>query len=392
MLILLAIFALLLLAGSLFPWNFQLGPALFEAAWNVMTSWRVSLHAASPRDLLLNLVIYVPIGFTGYLWRGWRSSASRWIWPLLAGLCLSFSIETLQLYFPPRAPGIVDVICNGISTMLGVILAAVFQSMLESRQIEWQRRYSLHLSSALLLLTIWISASAWPVQVYPFGIVPRIRRLLHPGHWTPPDSLEGLLPWLLAGCLLTALTGPTAARWWLFAVLPGLFFLRLLMPGQGFSWSYLGGALAAVLIFWLLPQQHRHAAAWLAQLWLVWIVWNGLRPYNFLTTPNPFSWVPFQDMLDSSWMPAIGVLLRKTWTYGAAFWLLANTRLSRRVSLSLTLACILAVEAAQCWLPGRSPGMTDPAIALIAGALLWLVDHRFAHKQSPLSEPQPQLR
>ena len=40
---------------------------------------------------------------------------------------------------------------------------------------------------------------------------------------------------------------------------------------------------------------------------------------------------------------------------------------------------ITVLEFAQVWIPTRSPGLTDPAIALLAGALLWTVDRRFGH-------------
>lgn len=380
MLILFAIFALLLLAGSLFPWSFRPGPDLLQAARHVATSWDEAARQASLHDVLINLVIYVPIGFTAYLWQGWRSRLARWFWPLAAGLGLSFSIETLQHYFPPRAPGLADVVCNTLSAAAGAVLAALFQSVLASRHIEWRRRYSLHLSSALLLLAIWLAASAWPIHTYPLGIGMRIRALLRPAPWAPSQALEalgGALVWLLAGCLLAAVTGPRAARWWLWALLPAVFLLMLIAPGHDFTWSHLGGALAAALLFWLLPQRQRRAAPYLAVLWLAWIVADGLRPYTLLSAPQRFGWVPFKDMLGSSWMTGIAVLLSKTWIYGAAFWLLAHTRLSHRSAIGVTLLCICAVEAAQCWLPGRVASLTDPAIGLLAAALLWLVDHRF---------------
>lgn len=392
MLILLAVFALLLLAGSLFPWNFQSGPPLTEAVWHVLTSWNASLLESPLHDRLVNLVIYVPIGFTFYLWDGWHSRLARWLWPLLAGFALSFSIETLQHYTPPRVPALVDVVCNTISTLLGIILAAVLHSALESRQIEWRRRYSIHLSSALLLLAIWISASGWPVHAFPLGLGTRVRALLHSPLWLPLDALEGALYWLVAGCLLAAVTGPRAARWWLPLLLPGVFLLRLISPGHDFTWSHLAGALAGVIFFWLLPERHRHASAWLAGFWLAWIVLDGLRPFTWQTSPNSFHPIPFSDLVNSSWMPGIGVLLEKTTIYGVAYWLFAHTTLSRWASLILITFTLFAIEAAQCWLPGRVASMTDPAIGLIAAALLWLVDRRFTHPGSPVTAPQPQLR
>lgn len=389
MLILLAVFAFLLLAGSLFPWHYQPGPSVDQAAWHVLTSWHEAVRVSSLHDLLVNLVIYVPIGFTGYLWRGWQSGWGRWSWPLLAGAALSFSIETLQHYFPPRAPGLVDVVCNVVSTLLGVALAAVFQTVVESRHVQWRRSYSIHLSSAVLLIGIWLSASAWPVHAFPLGIIGRIRQLLHPRPWIALDALDGVLQGLLAGCLLTTVTGSRAARWWLPGLLAGLFTLRLLAPGHEFTWSHVGGAAAALLVFWGLPERHRYTAGWLAWVWLAWLVLDGLRPFHWLSRPSRFDWVPFQGLVELNWMVSINTLLRKTWIYGAAYWLLAHTSLSRRAALILTLVALTAIEAAQCWLPGRTAGLTDPAIGLLAAALLSLVDYRFARSADPLSQFHP---
>ena len=378
MLILFVFFAALLLAGSLFPWQFMPGPDLAQAARHVLTGWQES--ALSPRrsDVLVNLVIYIPIGFTGYLWRGWRGGLARIGGTLLAGTLLSFSVETLQHYFPPRMPSTGDVVCNAISTALGLALAAVFESAVTSRQIDWRRRYSVQFSSALLLLAIWIAALAWPDHPFPLGIGMRLRALSQTGVWAPLESAAGVLLWLTAGCLLTAVVGARAARWCLWALLPIVFLLMLISPGHDFTWSYGAGSLAAALLFSFLPPRFRSAGTGLACAWLLWIVIDGTRPYMFLEAPQRFVWIPFQDMLGSRWMPGIGVLLRKTWTYGAAFWLLSHSRFSRNAAFGLALAVITAVEAVQPWLPERVGGLTDPAIAALAAALLWQVDRHFS--------------
>lgn len=391
MLILLAVFAFLLLGGSLYPWQFSPGPRLDQAVWHVLTSWHHAVAQSNRRDLLVNLVIYIPIGFTGYLWAGWRSRLHRWCYPLLAGALLSLTIETLQTYMPPRAPGIVDVICNAASTALGLLLAAVLQAVLESHHLEWRRHanLSIPLSSAVLLLGLWAAALAWPDRIFPTGVVPRLRELLRPGSWSPLATLAGMMPWLLAGRLLMALSGGKAFQWWIWAILPCAYGVMLVSPGHAFTWSYFAGSVAAVLAVTLLPKA-RLGGAWLAWLWLLWIVVDGLRPYTLLPHSQAFGWVPFQDMVDSSWLPAIRILLHKTWLYGAVFWLFSQSALSRPASLVLMIVTLGAVEVAQLWLPGRAGGLTDLAIGLIAAALLWLVDRRFARRKQDLTpSPQP---
>ena len=377
MLILCAVFAILLLGGSLYPWHFHSGPGLITAAMDVFSAWPDHIARSMLRDIFVNLVIYIPIGFTGFLWSGWRSRTARWAAPLAAGTMLSFYVETLQHYFPPRSPSAVDLICNVLSTAAGLILASVFESVLESRHIQWRRRHFIHLSSALLLLLLWGAELAWPDRISPLGILPKIRILLRGGTWSPLDTLLGALPWLLAGELLVSIAGARIRGWGLWALLFVLYPLQLLMPGHTITWSAAAGAVTAVVLLTAWPRLLEKQGPVLAWAWLLWIVLDGLRPYHVLAAPGNFQWIPFLDMIKSNWMMSVGVLLRKTWFYGAAFWLLTHDGWRRSAAVSLMLVTITAVEIAQCWLPRRSAGLTDPAIVLLAAALLTLVDRRY---------------
>ncbi|MBN9662389.1 MAG: VanZ family protein [Acidobacteria bacterium] len=389
MLILLAAFCFLLLAGSLFPWTLRPGPPLDQAIRHLLTGWDYSVENTGPRDILVNLVIYIPIGFTGFLWSGWRRNLTRLGVPLLLGTLLSFTVETLQTYVQSRMPGLTDVACNSVSTALGLVLAALFQRIIEAHHGQRSHRHVFHFSSAILLLSLWLAGLGWPDRIFGLGVVPRVRILLHPGAWSPPDSLNGAMPWMLAGCLLTVILDGSYPRWWLWALLPLVFGLMLASPGHIFTWSYLGGAVAAVALHSLLPQDWRGTSAALAWLWLAWLVVEGLRPFHVSSHPQPFGWVPFKEMLGIAWMPSIGVLLRKTWAYGAAFWLLSRTRLGRPAAFLLTAATVTFIEAAQCWLPRRTPGITDLVIAALAASLFWLVDRRFAPRTAPATLDQP---
>lgn len=388
MLYLLALFVFLLLAGSLFPWDFQAGIGLSSAVVHLFTGWREAVRETSRRDILVNLAIYVPIGFTFYLWSGWRSRAWQFVGPILAGGLLSFSIETLQHYFPPRVPSLTDVVLNTLSTVAGIAGAAIFHALLEARQADWRGRYSVQFSSALLLLGIWVSMSAWPHYAYPLLIGARVRALLKPGEWTLSESIDGALPWLLAGCLLAAIGGGKALRWIILPLLPALLLVMLISPGHGFTWSYVAGAAATVLVLSVWPPKSRNVARMLAGLWLLWIGAKAMSPYIRMDEPLPFSWVPFQDLLNSKWMPGIATLLTKMWRYGAAYWLLSHSlpKVGRHWILGAVAIFVTALEIAQMWIPTRSPGLTDPAIALLAGALLWTVDRRY---REPVSSAEP---
>jgi VanZ family protein len=385
MLQLCALFAALLLAGSLFPWDLHSGPGLGAAVVHLLTGWDEALGRSSRRDIVVNLAIYVPIGFTLYLWRGWRSRTAQWALSIAAGAVLSFTIETLQAYFPPRMPSLPDVLLNTLSSAAGAIAASVFHALLDARHADWRRHYSVQFSSALLLLGLWVGKSSWPYYAYPLLIGARVRALLRPGEWTVSESVDGALPWLLAGCLLMAIGGARAVRWLLPPLLPALLLVMLISPGHGFTWSHAAGAAAAVLALSAWPVRSRTLARCLTGPWLLSIGAKALSPYLWLDETLPFGWIPFRDLLDSKWMPGIATLLSKTWLYGAAFWLLSHSvpKLGRPWILLAVAGFVAVLEFVQLWIPTRSPGLTDPAIALLAGALLWTVDRRF-HAAKPL--------
>jgi VanZ family protein len=88
-------------------------------------------------------------------------------------------------------------------------------------------------------------------------------------------------------------------------------------------------------------------------------------------------------------MASCGVLLRKTWLYGGAFWLLVQTRLKHPAAMALLLAVIGSVEVLQCWLPGRAPGTTDICITFLSAALVTFIDRRFPAETQQASGTGP---
>jgi VanZ family protein len=377
MLVLLICFSVMLLAGSFYPWHYRPGPPLSAALERLWSSLRAPPGLSGLRDIIVNLSIYIPIGFTGYLWPGWGRGAVRVLAPLLFGAGISHTAELLQRYFPPRMPSLLDFVLNTVSAAIGIALAAAFERVLAARWLVWRRRHALHMSSALFLLLLWASGQIWPDRLFPVGILSRLRMLLlrRDWHWDAA-AVAAAMQWVVLAALLMRLTGPGRRSWLWF---PLAFFLlaNMTAPGHRVTFPLIFCALGGVLLFTLLPERAWTAYPGLAAIWLVWIVADGLRPYRLLPAPLPPTWIPFADMLNAPWMASCGVLLRKTWIYGGAFWLLAQTRLRHAWGMVVLLVVVGSVEVAQCWLPGRSPSATDLAAALLGAALVIFVDHRF---------------
>ncbi len=73
-------------------------------------------------DLLLNVVLFLPLGFIGQRTPGLGgSSPRRWLW---LGLGVSVVLEATQLFLPSRYPTVSDVLANALGAWVGALLSA----------------------------------------------------------------------------------------------------------------------------------------------------------------------------------------------------------------------------------------------------------------------------
>lgn len=93
-----------------------LSPFRFAAAPVNSLSWRLDAF-----DVVMNVVMFIPLGFTHRLARpGARHSVAG---ALLLGAALSGLVESLQLFAPGRFPSLVDVATNTAGAVAGALLA-----------------------------------------------------------------------------------------------------------------------------------------------------------------------------------------------------------------------------------------------------------------------------
>ena len=112
------------------------------------------------------------------------------------------------------------------------------------------------------------------------------------------------------------------------------------------------------------PRAHREPT-WCAWLLGSAILLRELRPFYFLSVPRPFSWIPFAATLESGRDSAVIMIARKAFDYGAMVFALRCARLAwLRAGFAVALP-LAATEAIQTYLPGRSPEITDPLLALL---------------------------
>jgi len=363
--------------GSLYPWHFVAAQPPHSPLWMLFHSLPKTFDRYFWRDIVVNIVLYIPAGLTGHLafrrfGRFWLSLAA----PILICTALSASVEMLQLFVPPRDCSLLDLITNIAGTIAGVLVAVVFEDVfLFNRQLTRPKKQPDQ--AALALLACLVLSQLFPL----FPVMGRtlLRQklgiFLHTPPWAPIVFLSAAVTWFAAGGLCRAASLRPARRILAFSVLliPAQFFVVDRQPHPAALLGTVAGT-AAFVFTW----QKRTVYAtpyWkiLAGIFLSTIVARGLAPLNFTTVSLPFSWTPFGAFLLMDWERGLPIIIEKFFWYGTAVWIMIATGLTRITATALVAALLLAVELAQTHLPGHVAEITDPLIAIFASFALAMV-------------------
>ncbi len=284
---------------------------------------------------------------------------------MLLGLLLSAAMELTQLLVPGRNTSMADLITNVVGSGLGGLWAccrSVWRLHGLRRPVRDHRAAD---RSALLLGFCWAAWLFFPL----FPVLGRYVLSQKLAVFAHSRVVDPVLLYRLAACWYAAgLLGDhvgQVSRGWFFVTLlaiPAQFFIVEKQPLP----SLLLGAVAGVALFAVV---HRASAPTLAEAaaFLTVILIRGLSPFHFASGPVEFGWIPFGATLTSEWQSAAGVLIEKAFYYGTAIWLLRAAGLRLAFSIMLVAAVLAAIEIAQLWLPGRTPEITDPILAILMG-------------------------
>ena len=94
-----------------------------ENFWMLRSTPRlIPFQYANPKDLIQNVILFIPLGVWIGAWLGRR--AGQWAWrAILLLAAISAGFEMLQLFIPVRVTSIDDVTANTVGGALGVLLA-----------------------------------------------------------------------------------------------------------------------------------------------------------------------------------------------------------------------------------------------------------------------------
>jgi VanZ family protein len=161
---------------------------------------------------------------------------------------------------------------------------------------------------------------------------------------------------------LRALYSPGILLVGLWALWQAFTFLPRYGPAIDVSHEVVG-----LLILALLATRRQFPVA--AVLLLIWLAVDELRPFQFRGPPQPFWWVPFESWFVGALESYYGTFFGKLFFYTAILWV--ERRAGMRWAWALVAPGVLLFmgELAQCYLPGRTPEITD-LVMLVAGAVL----------------------
>jgi len=368
----------LVVYGSLFPFRYQAHTASWADGWQLLRP--DASHSRS--DLLSNVLLFVPYG----LLLAVPMPLPRRLLALLGGAALALGLQYLQFWFPDRHPSGADAALNllGMAFGLSAGLAAA----------PWVRRWQ---PQALPRQQFWVLATAlmglWLLYRW-FPLVPTldlqnikngIKPLLQWRDTSPVDVLRNLAGWLVFLRMSRYSLLQRWGSWQLAALCVAVVAAEPLFMGNAISAANLAG-LALALALWPLLRSGPRTLRVIAIVLAVSIAVAALRPFAF-SWVGGWLWIPFAGSLGGDPIAAIPPLIEKLYLYGSLVFFVRYLGASHWLSVLTLGAFFLALELAQLALPGRTPEVTDPLLAL---GMVWLVRPLFERvRVSTPSERMP---
>jgi len=368
-----ALIAAVIIYGSLYPFEFRIPTSGDGPVLTLLRSWA---EPPGRGDLLANILLYIPLGWFGMLSLRPRSSLGLGlVVTLIAGACLSVTMELAQYYDAGRVTAADDVYANVLGTIIGSLGATI---LFKKWRVPSFTETSIDVIPVALIL-------AWAgYRLYPY--VPTIDlhkywAALKPVISDPTLSLSRFYQhttiWLTSFTLIAALVGKRRSAFLAPLFCVGILAARIVIIDIRLNTAEIAGAIAA-LCLWpvMLALLHRQRAAALFVLLGAAVIIERLRPFQFQPVAHDFGWVPFRSFLAGSLAVNVMAFFEKSFLYGSLLYLFTAAG-GRLLTAALTLSTVLlATSWAEIYLPGRSAEITDPVMALLIAGGFGLVRER----------------
>lgn len=335
---------MLIVYGSLYPGIFQYRHVAGGPLWFLLHQWDRVANTYLIRDIFANLLLYIPLGLSAGLAFGRRGAFAA----IPFALALSFSIELAQIYLPTRQSSMVDVVCNTAGAAIGAGL-----TLLPKVRRHYRAGVGFLIACSLFCL------------LFPLVAVPH--QFVHSPLVSSHPAPTALAIWYAAGLLLRAARVRYARLWLALSLLaiPAQIHLVDKAPLA----LEAAGAVAGVFLFALRPPLSP-VNAWEARLYLLCTAIAPLWPFRFSTHTRVFSFLPFEDLITADGPTGLWIILSQLAAWGTAIWLFSAAGMRRWAAVALVGAAVAAAQAARIFVPGATPGITPPLLAIIAGYML----------------------
>ena len=342
--------------GSLYPWHFRSAPPGVSPFWIIEHSWPRHFDGPTVRDIAANVLLYLPVGLFAFL-----TFANRWaILPtLLLGFTFSTVMEFSQVFVVGRDASLMDITSDTIGTAIGAAAGLLWRGTLRKTVVR---------PDSILLLVCWIFAQCFPFLPR-LGIIVRGR---------PVDALLSTAAAAALAAVIDSLGVSQRRRIALLSVMLLLVPLRVLIFTRSVSLIEIAGATAVFAAACIV----RFRPAPTALLAAIAIMIHGLAPFEFSSTPQRFSWLPFQASLLLEWEPALTILLGKVFVYGVLVWLIRESGAQLAFAVGTTAVLLASIEAIQRYIPAHSAEITDPVVAVLIGWVFWSLATPYARASS----------
>ncbi len=344
--------AALITYGSLYPFHLTWPPSLEHALEELFShpDWWTSLS-----DVAGNVLLFVPMGVAIVVAADGRPNAHAWrvVWIVLS-LALALLLQVAQVFVPPRAAAMADVLWNGVGLVIGLVAGKAARALMQRVAIGGDRLAAM----SVLVLAFWGGWRLWPFvptidfQHFKDSLKPL---LLQPAFNGWSFAAMAVSVALLSGLVVslrypkTILVGITAAS----------IAARPFLVGQAISVSVAAGSVVGLLLgLGALRMGMQRALPLLILLAMLWFTADSLRPFEFSAAPGPMNWIPFASMLDGSMDNNLAALC------GVAFITGVLAIMGRRLHMRgggwmiVMVTWLVVLEGVQMWLPARTADLT----------------------------------
>lgn len=359
-------FVIVATLGSIVPFNFRLTEtSSFSFSEFLLTCCSLS----SWGDILGNILLFLPIGFTGYLAKNETTPVIRRSAGVFASaILLALALQVLQIWLPSRDENPQDIIWNAVGTGAGILLAIAARRAIPA---------STDSGSAIRMVPLALVFCWVILRLIPF--VPTIdlriiKSSLRYVFYAPPDFVgvfHDFVAWSVFAYLLRAARVGVDFDRYLVGIVVAMFGLEVLIIYNSVTINnVLGAGLAVLAWYTLLRRQERIEWMLIALLASLFVI-DGLAPFELRDRMAAMNWFPFTGFLRGSMFNNVLSAAEKVFLYGSFVYLLATVHRRYIVTTALAFVLIMVVEFAQTIFAGHTPEVTDGILVILAAAALY---------------------